>query len=302
MFAAAHRPQDALLPGVRRGDLAAAVSCVNRPCSVAPLSYGRPVPKEVVVALIAVGGVILTQLVTYTISRQGARDLRLNISREIDIIKKLRADSTEAKLLEAHVKTSIEKLITRDERRELILQTLMTAAPAPVIVVAVYGLGAWKAHGVPEALNPLVTFVYWFLIGGLAYLSVRTVWGAARIIWTLVRGWASITWAKFTMRRRLRKLRRRLADTSSTAKELMAKVSAHEGEIIEAVGQDDWNAIAEVANNFEKDRVETEKEIEDIERDIKAVKPARQMLKTFWEIRTGRYQDPNDSSPSAAQR
>lgn len=56
---------------------------------------------EVVTALIVVSGVVLTQFVTYLISRQNANDLRVNISREIDIIRKLQPGTEEASKLEA---------------------------------------------------------------------------------------------------------------------------------------------------------------------------------------------------------
>ena len=126
-------------------------------------------PKEVAVALIAVSGVIFTQIVTYAISRQSANDLRTNISREIDIIRKLKAGSDEALALERHVTASVNKLITRDERRESISEIIWSSAPLPLIALTVWGLDVWHRHGIPSELQYAVVALYWFLvaIGGL---------------------------------------------------------------------------------------------------------------------------------------
>jgi hypothetical protein len=67
--------------------------------------------KEVVVALITVGGVVLTQFVTYLISRQDVNDLRVNISREIEIICKLQPGTEEASMLEFLLEPRLSRCI-----------------------------------------------------------------------------------------------------------------------------------------------------------------------------------------------
>jgi hypothetical protein len=96
------------------------------------------VPSEVLVAaIITVGG---TQFGAYLISRQNANDLRVNIDREVDIIRKLQPGAEETAKLEAHVRASVAKLIYRDERRERLFDVTRRFAPLTLVWSAMLGL------------------------------------------------------------------------------------------------------------------------------------------------------------------
>lgn len=139
-------------------------------------------PKEVVVALIAVAGVSLTQMVTYAISRQNANDLRVNIDREINIIRKLHPGSEEAVKLVNHIKASVSKLIYRDERREQLAELVRSLAPIVVLGVIVAALDWWRRDGVPELLSLAVAIVFYGLFVMWAWLTLVYVWQVIRLL------------------------------------------------------------------------------------------------------------------------
>lgn len=146
------------------------------------------------VALIAVGGVVLTQFVTYLISRQNANDLRVNISREIDIIRKLQPSTEETSKLEAHVRASVAELIYRDERREQLAELIWTFAPLILASAAVVGLGVWRQHGVPAMLGPTVAILYYSLGAISAWLFLRYLWGLLKVAYSYTR--LGMQWTK----------------------------------------------------------------------------------------------------------
>jgi hypothetical protein len=151
--------------------------------TVAELAYPPIVLKDVVVALITVGG---TQFVTYLISRQNANDLRVNISREIEIIRKLQP-GTEASTLEAHVKAGVAKLIYRDEGREQLLEVLWRFAPLILVSAAGCGLQLWRHQGVPAMLGPAVAILYYGLVAMTGWLFLRYVWGLLKLAYGYTR-------------------------------------------------------------------------------------------------------------------
>jgi hypothetical protein len=80
---------------------------------------------QVVAAIIAVSGVLIQVLVTYLISRQGANDLRVGIDRELSILTRLDPKTVEAEKLNAHVRANINALVSRDIRREVLVEGLV---------------------------------------------------------------------------------------------------------------------------------------------------------------------------------
>jgi hypothetical protein len=142
------------------------------------------VVKEVVVALITVGG---TQFVTYLISRQNANDLRVNISREIDIIRKLQPGTEEASKLEAHVRANVAKLIYRDELREQLAEAIWRFAPLTLVSAAALGLQVWRHHGVPAMLGLPVAIVYYALFAITGWLFGRYVFGLLKLAYFYTR-------------------------------------------------------------------------------------------------------------------
>ncbi|MBJ7341619.1 hypothetical protein [Mycolicibacterium sp.] len=180
--------------------------------------------EGVAVALIAVGGVVLTQFVTYLISRQSASDLRTNIDREIEIIRKLQPGSTEATKLEAHIKASIEKLVYRDQRREQLADVVATFAPLMIVTFAAMGFQSWREHGVPHMLRPTVTVIYWGLFAMSAWLFLRYIWQLAKLMFAYLRVFSRLTFSHVRLlRARLRLWR---------AQRRLAKGKAHMGALI----------------------------------------------------------------------
>jgi DNA-directed RNA polymerase specialized sigma24 family protein len=76
------------------------------------------VKTEIAVALIAATGVGVQATVSYLVNRRTAIDLRTNIGREIDIVRKLQPSSPEAQQLETHIKDAVEKLISTEQKRD----------------------------------------------------------------------------------------------------------------------------------------------------------------------------------------
>ncbi|GAB3227076.1 hypothetical protein [Mycolicibacterium hippocampi] len=191
-------------------------------------------PTEVVVAIIAVCGVVLTQVVTYAISRQNANDLRANIDREVDIIGKLQPTSDEAKKLEAHVRASIGKLIHRDERREQLVDIIWTFAPLFLVSSMLLGLQWWRQRGVPEVIGPGVAVVYYGLFAFWVLLALRYLWQSARLIYSLAKilfGYMRLSWTwvrisrmwirSVFLKRRNRKTKERLGAVIDIAQDLL---------------------------------------------------------------------------------
>jgi hypothetical protein len=147
------------------------------------------VPKEAVAALVALGGVIYAQLVTYTINRESAQDLRVDIDREIDIVKKIKADSPEAEPLERHINASIAKLVARDELRERLLAVLATAAPLPFLLLFCSGLYFWLQHGAPVRFRGEITALQWIILIAFLMQSNSYIWQTAKFVWTSISLW-----------------------------------------------------------------------------------------------------------------
>lgn len=257
-------------------------------------------PKEVVAALIAVGGVIFTQLITYAISRQSARDLRVNIDREIEIIKKLRPGSDEAQRLELHVKASIDKLIARDERREQLLEILATSAPIPVLAAAALGLGFWREHGVPPGLSPLVTMLYWGLFGLLLYQVWLSGWRFGKFLFAFLQAWVHVMRRRRAMMQIIKMTKRSLAEGRQELQGLIATLHGLEEKVIQSAGQDGWDTLIQLVNNSLAHHDIAETEIAQVERDMKALKPARQLLKIMRQ-RGGDPEAPPSPPPEPAQ-
>jgi hypothetical protein len=215
------------------------------------------VSKEIVVALIAVSGVVLTQFVTYVLGRQARRDLRANIDREIDILRKLRPESNEAGKLEKHITWSIDDLIWRDERRERLSNVGRNFGPLLVIGWALWALGIWRNHGVPKDLSSLITSVYWGLFANFVLIGGLLIWDAGKYAyWRVrfavakVRGWF---------------LDRKLAKLGAQAKALnehgeaieavgrqrIQAIMAIRDQVIAKLGQEEWDPIARDLAEFE---------------------------------------------------
>lgn len=155
--------------------------------------------EKIVVGLLVFGGVVLTQAVGYLISRQAANDVRANIDREIDIIRKLRPGTTEATLLEAHVSDSVAKLIYRDKRRQQLTDLFRSFAPLLLVLAAANGMEVWQQHGVPERLKVPVAVAYYTLLAAMVLFSVRYLWDLLKIAYLYTR--TSMSFARFARAR-----------------------------------------------------------------------------------------------------
>lgn len=103
--------------------------------------------KEIVAAIIA-GAVTLLGIVLgqFLLRRQAAKDLRAIIDREIDIVRRLRPDSEEAYLLEAHISKSIKLLIRSETNRGLLAKHVRPVLYLIAASLLVLGLLQWRSH------------------------------------------------------------------------------------------------------------------------------------------------------------
>jgi Flp pilus assembly protein TadB len=207
------------------------------------------VDTKIVVALIAAGAVVTQVVVTYLVNRQSANDLRTNIAREIDIIRKLSPDSGEVTKLDGHVRKSINDLIARDERRDRTSEIIWTVGPLQVTGFAIYGLSVWIQHGLPKDLRVLILALFWALVVICGVLGLRFYWQVLRFLYLIIytRVLRVKTW----------RLERKLAKTKREMEELKPKVVAvveygralgefltsHKDEIIETTGQEGWDEV-----------------------------------------------------------
>lgn len=114
-------------------------------------------------ALIAAAGVLVQASVTYWISRNSAKDMRLNIDRELTILGKLDPESSEAKKLDEHVRANIRKLTRRDFIRDIAVEGLVRLGFLYVVLAAWFGLDFWRAHaGLSQ--RPIVDGLTWALV------------------------------------------------------------------------------------------------------------------------------------------
>lgn len=143
--------------------------------------------EKVVLALIGIGGVAIAQFGGYLVSRQNTNDLRVNIDREIGIIRKLQSGSAEVSKLEAHVSASVDKLIYRDERRERLFDVTRKVAPLMLVGSALLGLAVWRLHGVPANLGAAITVLYYLLVATSGWLLGDYLWGLLKFAYFYTR-------------------------------------------------------------------------------------------------------------------
>jgi hypothetical protein len=223
------------------------------------------VDPKIVVALIAVAGVVTQVVVTYLINRQSANDLRTNIAREIDIIQKLRPDSSEATTLEGHVRKSISELIARDERRDRIRSIIATFGPLPLIGLVLWGLRVWGQHGIPKDLVVPVHLIAGLLAGFclgtvfvLAWQVLRFFYLISKLSLSHVRLWWLRVKSWWLNRKRV-KAERRLEEVKPTFfamreydRKVMDAMISRKDELIEERGQEWWDKM--MASRDELDR------------------------------------------------
>ncbi len=213
---------------------------------------------EIWVALIAVVGVLTQVLLTYLVSRQSANDLRTNIDRQIEIVRKLNPGSSAAIKLEQHIDVSLDELITRDTRRWAISRVAWSSAPGPALGLALWGIYVWNKHGIPEDLRYPVVGLSGFLLGLLGGVVVVTIVQIARVVWLTVRyGYLRLT--KWRLQRRFNKLREKNRVMRAYRKELtewrreaMAQMTAHKDELIAEHGQQWWDDMTAEYEELEK--------------------------------------------------
>jgi hypothetical protein len=122
------------------------------------------VDTQIVVALIAAGGLLTANLLAaFLLNRQKAKDLRSNIEREIDIVRKLQPGSDETVKLERHISRSIDDLIAREERRAQSSVTWWKIGAMAAVTFSIVGLVLWRERGVPERFHVTVEVAYWAL-------------------------------------------------------------------------------------------------------------------------------------------
>jgi hypothetical protein len=165
------------------------------------------VANEVLLGLIAVCGVLATPVVSYVISRQSANDLRANIDKEIVIIRKLAPGSPEVAKLEAHVTSSIDKLIERDERRARLIDVVRSAGPLPLLWLLIVIFSVWRQHP-PAGWSASIEVVYWTIVVVFALAALRYSWTLLKLTLFVARHWIEMMSHKIDLRIRLFKLKR----------------------------------------------------------------------------------------------
>ena len=199
---------------------------------------------EIEVALIAGGFAVIQVVVSYLTSRQTANDLRTNIGRDIEIVRKLRPDSDEVARLESHIAENIADLITRDERRARLGDIVRSIGPALLLAVVAGSLTQWLAQGgVSDKVKGPVDVI--ILITGPAALVfgsavlwryLRYLYWNARLSWRQATTW----WAKRATWKAWHETRALVEQAEQLAK----LVEAHKAEIIAKAGQEAWDKIA----------------------------------------------------------
>ncbi|GAC70920.1 hypothetical protein [Gordonia soli] len=76
--------------------------------------------KEVVVAIVAAAAALLAPIVAWLLSRQGQRDLRSSIRRDLDTLNEMNPHSMSAHALEFTIHTNLLVALMRDQRRSVI--------------------------------------------------------------------------------------------------------------------------------------------------------------------------------------
>jgi len=115
----------------------------------------------IIVPLIAFGGVIVTQIFGLVINRMNANDLRSNIDRDIDIIRRLDPDAAVTRRLAAHVRNNIYTVISRDKRRSRVMPGLRKSFIGFAITAAVLVLDSWRDHHPPGDVKDKIDIVFW---------------------------------------------------------------------------------------------------------------------------------------------
>lgn len=236
-------------------------------------------PTEVIVAIIAVGGVVFAQGAAYGISRLSANDLRVNIDREIDILRKLAQDSRVAKRLEGHIGASIEKLVGRDERREQLTDAISKTAPLALMSFTLYYLSLWRAHGIPDVLRVPVETVYWAVFSILAARAVEAVWVTTALIYRSMASWIPISRKKSEIKRSIKAAHNRREADLKQMHQLKTLTEQHRDQILGAEGGEDiWNRLQQAFVEFDHADGEASANLANLRQDLKRINFKRHVL------------------------
>ncbi|MHA3020144.1 hypothetical protein ACXPWS_07690 [Mycobacterium sp. BMJ-28] len=238
-------------------------------------------PKEVVAALIAVAGVILTQFVTYTISRQSARDLRVSIGREIDIVKNLVPESSEAQQLERHIADSIAKLIARDENRERLLGALASAAPLPILATTAWGAAFWLQHDPPDGLKPALYVALASVTGVLIAQFVVYLFRTTQLAYLITKLWIFGLRNRWKLMRRIKRNERRLASSRKAKRALQEYVAKLEGQPLDDERRRNLESFKQALAEGDEAHAEVADELASIKRDLSAARPVRLFIEEY---------------------
>lgn len=191
---------------------------------------------QVWVAVVA-GAFVIGQALLghYLANARESRDLRASLERDVELLKKLRPGSHEARLLERHVSIGIGKLVWSEQRRAPMKRATWLNTASLGVFFLMLPLAIWRWLGVPPAIDPLVT----------AALVVMAVVGVLLI--------AATWWEIIQYRRKLRRgqlsdpdvkqrARRHVALTLLDA-ETDSMLLAHKDEIVAAYGMGQWSTL-----------------------------------------------------------
>jgi len=224
---------------------------------------------DIVVALIAAGAVLGgTMLGNFLLGRQKANDLRTNIEREVDIVRKLRPGSDEVVLLEKHISRNILELVTRDLQRGRSSGDLWLFLSIAATSMFLYAMGIWRESGIWEPIRPWVEVVYWGLWAVYALLMLRGVIYFLKLgkigvkfgvlVARLGLGKVRLAWLKH----RSKKLRREFEVRRAYAAYMKDWMEANKGEIVAATGQEWWDTMMAERASIDALGDEAEKRIE----------------------------------------
>ncbi|MCB0929864.1 MAG: hypothetical protein KDB70_18595 [Mycobacterium sp.] len=197
---------------------------------------------QIWVAVIA-GAVVIGQvfLGNHLATARESRDLRAAIERDIDILRKLRPGTYEARVLEHHVSRGIARSVKEDEMRFILAPLVKLKAPTVIVLVLMFALAVWQSLGMSETVRPTVDLVTWFVTGLAGILIVMALVVIADVLGDL---WPD---RRAFARDRTARDRRNRVNLTLEALQLNAateaELDARRDEIIGAFGQEHWDEL-----------------------------------------------------------
>lgn len=230
--------------------------------------YRDSVSTEVLVALIAFGGVAVAQVIAFSVSRLNANDLRVNVDREIDILRKLNPSSPQATALSVHVSERIDELISQNERRSesRLWQGLFKWG----VAAAIYAIYVWYRHGIPADLQLPVWVVF---VGLLATAMVTLVTSAYVLFWSTRARIAEtrLWWSKRRLTKIVRGGRADITESRKLTTAVRTILVPRAEELKQQVGEEGWNTFIGLLEESERSANEAAESLDQGEKTLREI-------------------------------